>query len=101
MSAAVVRAEMLRAQGANGTEAYELADLFCRQARLRVEALFDALWTNTDSRDSRLARRVLEDRYAWVEEGILDPAPEGAWIASSAQGPSEVPNVARRYLTTR
>jgi len=27
----------------------ELADLFCRQARLRAEAHFAALWDNTDS----------------------------------------------------
>jgi alkylation response protein AidB-like acyl-CoA dehydrogenase len=101
MSAAVVRAEMLRAQGANGAEAYELADVFCRQSRLRVEALFDGLWTNTDSPDARLARRVLEDRYAWLEEGIIDPAPEGAWIASTLPGPSQVPNVARQFLSTR
>jgi len=101
MSAAVVRAEMLRSQGENGAEAYELADVFCRQSRLRVEALFDGLWTNTDSPDARLARRVLEDRYAWLEEGIIDPAPEGAWIASTLAGASQLPNVARQFLTTR
>ena len=96
MSAAVVRAEMLRADGRNGAEAYELADVFCRQSRLRVERLFDALWTNTDAADARLARGVLKDRYAWLEEGVLDPAPEGRWIASGAPGPSQRPNVARR-----
>ena len=96
MSAAVVRAEMLRADGANGSEAFELADLFCRQSRLRVERLFEALWSNTDSADVRIARRVLKDRYSWLEEGILDPAPEGAWIASDAPGASQGPNAARR-----
>jgi hypothetical protein len=101
MSAAVVRAEMLRAEGRNGAEAFELADLFCRQSRLRVEQLFGALWSNTDAGDARLARRVLEDRYAWLEEGIVDPAPEGAWIAASAPGPSQRENVARRILDTR
>ena len=98
MSAAIVRAEMLRADGRNGTEAYELADMFCRQSRLRVERLFDALWTNTDAADTRLARGVLKDRYTWLEEGILDPAPEGAWIAASPPGPSQQPNLARRML---
>jgi alkylation response protein AidB-like acyl-CoA dehydrogenase len=96
MSAAIVRAEMLRADDRNGTEAYELADIFCRQSRLRVERLFDALWSNTDAADSRLARGVLKDRYAWLEEGILDPAPDGPWIASSAAGPAQRPNLARR-----
>ncbi len=87
---------MLRADGVNGGEAYELADLFCRQSRLRVERLFDALWSNTDAADTRLARRALKDRYSWLEEGILDPAPAGAWIASGAPGAASSPNVARR-----
>jgi hypothetical protein len=24
---------------------------------------------------------VLDDRYSWLEEGILDPSIEGPWIA--------------------
>ena len=62
---------------ADGDSAYELADTFARQSRLRVERLFDALWNNTDSRDAEVAKDVLADRYTWVEAGILDPAPEG------------------------
>ena len=96
MSAAVVRAEMLRAEGVNGREAYELADAFCRQSRLRVERLFDALWSNTDAADTRLARQTLKDRYSWLEEGILDPAPEGAWIAATAPGTADAPSLARK-----
>ncbi|MCF2435589.1 hypothetical protein LV779_17730 [Streptomyces thinghirensis] len=34
MSAACVRAEHLRAEGDHGREAYQLADAFCRQARI-------------------------------------------------------------------
>ena len=37
-----------------------------------------SLWSNTDAADARLARRTLKDRYSWLEEGIFDPAPEGA-----------------------
>ena len=50
MSAVCVRAEAQRVAGSGeGKQAYELADVFCQQATLRVEALFHALWTNTDS----------------------------------------------------
>src|SRR4051794_25758393 len=98
MSAAVVRAEMLRTDERNGAEAYELADLFCRQSRLRVERLFGALWSNTDAPDARLARGVLQDRFTWLEDGIFDPAPDGEWIAASTPGPSQRPNVARRIV---
>jgi alkylation response protein AidB-like acyl-CoA dehydrogenase len=107
ISAAVVRAEMIR-QGRllpsgggpapDGDSAYELADTFARQSRLRVDRLFDALWNNTDSRDVKLAKGVLEDRYTWLEAGILDPAPEGPWIADATPGPGTGENVARRFL---
>jgi alkylation response protein AidB-like acyl-CoA dehydrogenase len=60
--------------------AFELADAFCSQARVRAERLFDELWRNSDDSDHALARRVLDDRYTWLEEGILDPSIEGPWI---------------------
>jgi alkylation response protein AidB-like acyl-CoA dehydrogenase len=97
MSAAVVRAQMLAAEGSNGAEAAQLADVFCQQSRLRIERLFDALWNNTDGADARLARRVLADAYVWLEEGILDPAPTGAWISQADAGPSTRENLARRF----
>jgi alkylation response protein AidB-like acyl-CoA dehydrogenase len=69
MSASVVRAQML------GTaEAIELADLFCRGARLRVEALFHGLRHNEDVLNYRTAQRALEGRYTFIEQGIIDPA---------------------------
>ncbi|MCK2215051.1 acyl-CoA dehydrogenase family protein [Actinomadura sp. ATCC 31491] len=69
-----------------GRRPYELADTFCHQARLRVEALFDRLWDNTDARDARLAGYVLEGRYDFVEEGVLDPSIDGPWIGSPEGG---------------
>lgn len=101
MSAACVRAEAQRvADPVQGEQAYELADTFCQQATLRAEALFDALWTNTDSTDVAVASDVLEGRYIWLEEGILDQSEgTGPWIASWEPGPSTEANVARRFLT--
>ena len=99
MSAACVRAQ-LDATAADGTErgavAVELAGLFCAQARLRAEELFDQLWSNTDAADSALARRVLAGRFAWLEDGIIDPSIPGPWIAPAEPGPSKVENVHRR-----
>jgi alkylation response protein AidB-like acyl-CoA dehydrogenase len=97
MSAAVVRAQMLQAEGSNGAEASELAEVFCQQSRLRIQRLFDALWNNTDGADARLARRTLADAYVWLEQGILDPAPTGPWIARTEAGPSAQENLARRF----
>ena len=93
MSAVCVRA---RAERPDRPEGVELADLFCRQARLRAEALFAALWDNTDSVDAKAARRVLDGRYAFLEEGIVTRAAAGAWVAGWEPGPATVEDVRRR-----
>ena len=102
MSAACVRAESQRVTDATvGRQAYELAETFCQQATLRVEALFQALWTNTDSSDVRLTRDVLEGRYTWLEDGIVDQSEgTGPWIAHWEPQESTEANLARRFLTT-
>ena len=101
MSATCVRAESQRvADPVVGAQAYELADVFCQQAALRVEALFHALWTNTDSSDVRLANDLLEGRYTWLEDGAVDQSEgTGPWIAHWEPGPSTETNLARRFLT--
>jgi alkylation response protein AidB-like acyl-CoA dehydrogenase len=93
MSAACVRA---RAQRSTNPEGVELADLFCRQARKRSEALFHKLWDNTDDRDVALAKRVAEGRYTWLEAGVLAPPSEGDWVSTWEPGPSTEPDVRRR-----
>src|SRR5262252_7378826 len=83
----------------NGTDrgpvAFELAKVFCAQARQRAEELFAQLWHNTDATDSALARHVLAGRYTWLEEGIIDPSIPGPWIADADPGPSNAANVHR------
>ncbi|WP_028662033.1 acyl-CoA dehydrogenase family protein [Saccharomonospora saliphila] len=100
MAATCVRAEHLRADDPEqGEAARELADAFCAQARLRVEGLFGALWTNTDRGDRALAREVLDGRFTWLEAGVLDPSEgTGPWIADWRAGSSARDTVARRYL---
>ncbi len=95
MSAACVRAKADLAQYQDPTGA-ELADLFCRQARLRVDALFDALWRNTDVLDNRAAKAVVEGRYVALEDGIMPLPEQGEWVSSWQPGPSTVEDVRRR-----
>ncbi|MFD7918561.1 acyl-CoA dehydrogenase family protein [Streptomyces sp. NPDC059740] len=95
MSAACVRAEHLRTAGDNGREAHQLADAFCRQARIRVEELFGRLWTNTDDLDRKVVTGVLAGAYEWLEDGVVDPSGEGPWIADATPGPSLKENVHR------
>lgn len=95
MSAACVRAELLRSRGENGREAYQLADAFCRQSRIRVDELFARLWSNTDDVDGKVVKGVMAGTYQWLEDGIVDPSGEGPWIADTTPGPSERENVHR------
>ncbi|MGX7757080.1 acyl-CoA dehydrogenase family protein [Streptomyces angustmyceticus] len=95
MSAACVRAEYLTETGAHGREAQQLADVFCRQARIRVEELFGRLWTNTDELDRKVVDGVLDGSYTWLEEGMIDPSGDGPWIADATPGPSRTDNVRR------
>lgn len=101
MSAVCVRAEGQRADDPTvGKQAYELAATFCQQATLRVEALFHELWSNTDSTDVQLTHDVMEGRYTWLEEGIVDQSEgTGPWIAHWEPGESTETNLARRFLT--
>ncbi|MCI0686294.1 MAG: acyl-CoA dehydrogenase family protein [Sporichthyaceae bacterium] len=98
MSAVCIRAHMQRQDDPElGKTAYELANAFCEQARLRVDELFRALWTNTDGTDYKLARGVLDGRYAWQEAGVIDPSESDLpWIAEVTPGPATGPNLRRR-----
>jgi alkylation response protein AidB-like acyl-CoA dehydrogenase len=99
MSAACVRAEKLRRDavslGHADTSGYQLADVFCCQARVRVDELFGRLWTNTDNKDEKVVRAILDGAYTWLEEGIIDPSSQGPWIAEVLPGPSQKENVHR------
>ncbi|MDQ4130796.1 MAG: acyl-CoA dehydrogenase family protein [Actinomycetota bacterium] len=88
MSAVCVRARMLaeEAAGQEGRGAVELADVFCRSARRRVEQLFHDLWHNDDVVNYTAAQRVLAGRYRFVERGIIDPSGEGPMLGEHAPG---------------
>jgi alkylation response protein AidB-like acyl-CoA dehydrogenase len=88
IAATVVYASTLKTERPPGEAdaAAELADLFCTQSRRRIEVLFDALWHNDDDDNYEAAQRLLDGRYAWVEEGIVDPSGAGPLIASQAEG---------------
>jgi alkylation response protein AidB-like acyl-CoA dehydrogenase len=74
MSATCVRARMLIDEGQGDAGAIELADVFCRGARRRVDRRFHDLWKNDDTRNYEAAQAVLEGRYTWAEAGVIDPS---------------------------
>jgi alkylation response protein AidB-like acyl-CoA dehydrogenase len=49
----------------------ELADLFSRHARRRVKDRFHRVFRNEDVPTYATARKVLDDAYLWLEEGMV------------------------------
>ncbi|MFJ6536124.1 acyl-CoA dehydrogenase family protein [Paenarthrobacter sp. NPDC091711] len=99
MAACCSRAEMLlRTHPEQGAAAFELAEAFCEQARVRVDEYFDQLWRNTDDGDHHLSRKVLAGDYAWLEAGVLDQSEgTGPWIGDASPGASTKENLHRSY----
>jgi alkylation response protein AidB-like acyl-CoA dehydrogenase len=92
MSASCAYAEALTGHGDTSAQ---LADAFCSQSRQRVTELFERLTHNTDAGDRGLARQVLDARFTWLEEGVVDPSVDGPWIATPKPGPATGPNLRR------
>ncbi|MDQ0213253.1 acyl-CoA dehydrogenase [Arthrobacter sp. SRS-W-1-2016] len=99
MAACCSRAEMLlQTAPERGAAAYELAEAYCEQARIRVDGYFDQLWRNTDDVDHELSSNVLAGDYAWLEAGILDQSEgTGPWIADATPGASPKESLHRKY----
>src|SRR6266700_3247125 len=73
MAAACARAHaVMRRDPAAGRHAIELADLFCRQARGRIQAKFRELGHNADTRAYRVAQETLAGEHRWLERGMVD-----------------------------
>ena len=97
MAAAVARAEALRRKGeASGAEADNLADLFCRGSRRKVEQFFHNLWHNDDDRKYKAGIAVLDGRDAWLHDGTLsiDEHHREGSVPGSAAAHSAVPAAA-------
>src|SRR6266849_2448965 len=78
MASTCARAQwLLKNDPAAGRRAVDLADLFCRQARGRVDAKFRELSHNADTRAYRLAQEVLQSEHRWLERGMVElPDPQ-------------------------
>ena len=90
IAAACVRARMLAKRGQ--IEAERLADVFCRESRVRIRRLFASLDGKNDVAHYHLAQEVLRGEHAWLEAGIMSP-PSG--LVPDDEEQSE-PDVAHR-----
>jgi len=103
MAASCSRAQLLQTEEPDQARAaYQLAEVFCVQARMRVDGLFTQLWDNADSADERLAGAVMSGDMTWLEAGVIDGSEgTGPWIAEWSPGPSKADDVSRRYDNAR
>jgi hypothetical protein len=89
---------LLRTEPEKAATAFELADAYCEQARIRVDEYFDQLWRNTDDVDRSLSAKVLSKDYEWLEAGVLDQSEgTGPWIADASPRPTIKKNLHRPY----
>ncbi len=76
MSVACAYASHLSRQNPKNRSPEDLADLFCRKARRRVDLAFRRVWRNDDKVSYRLARDVLEGKHLWLEGSVVTPTEE-------------------------
>ncbi len=69
IAAACVRADDEARRG--NAAALELADVFCRQARRRVDQLFRDFYGPNDGAIYALSQKVLSGEYEWMERGVI------------------------------
>jgi alkylation response protein AidB-like acyl-CoA dehydrogenase len=84
MTASCVRAQMLARQGNH--EATELADLFCREARQRIETNFSRFYGDNDSAIYKVSQHVLAGQHEWLEDGIVGIMEERPTTSGSEGG---------------
>ena len=88
MAVTCVRAQRDRRKDHADRTPEQLADVFCHNARRKIETLFEAIRSNADPQAYRLARGILDGAYGWLEEGIVD-APSAPMAGSTRRAVAE------------
>jgi hypothetical protein len=88
MAATCARAQRDVKRGTAGRTPYELADTFCRASRRRVEALFAGVIANDDAYNYGVARKFLDGRYTWLEQGVVHAPVVGPDVVETPQAVS-------------
>jgi alkylation response protein AidB-like acyl-CoA dehydrogenase len=71
MAATISYASMLAQKGQ--TNALELADLFCREARTRIDQTFRTLFDNHDELAYKVVQNLMKGQYEWLEGQLVQP----------------------------
>ncbi len=71
MATACSKADSSSRQNPDDSTPSELADTFCRQARIRIYNYFCGVCWNNDANDRKVAEKAMEGKYEWLEKGII------------------------------
>jgi alkylation response protein AidB-like acyl-CoA dehydrogenase len=71
ISAACSRAVMMVRKDPANRGPIQMADVFSRHSRRKVQQLFGGVFSNADDRTYRLAQSVLKGEQTWLEEGMV------------------------------
>src|SRR3989338_6358903 len=71
MAASCSRAAYLTDENPSDKSAEELADLFCKEAGLRIQREFKSQRQNDDKMIYKIGRNMLDGKYQWLETGIV------------------------------
>jgi alkylation response protein AidB-like acyl-CoA dehydrogenase len=71
ISAACSRAMMMTKQNPSNRGPVEMADVFSRLSRRKVNTLFGQVFRNDDVPTYKLAQKVLKGEHEWLEDGIV------------------------------
>lgn len=75
MASALSYADHLTAANPADPSPQELADLFCREARRRIDANFRAVKGNFNRSYNRVAGLLMDGKLGWLAEGAMNPIP--------------------------
>ncbi|MFA6955202.1 MAG: acyl-CoA dehydrogenase family protein [Thermoanaerobaculia bacterium] len=79
MSAAITYAQHLAKQGGDTANARDLADHFCREARIRIKNNFATIFDNHDDASYKVAMTFMKGEFEWLEGALVEgvvPTPE-------------------------
>ncbi|HEV7920699.1 MAG TPA: acyl-CoA dehydrogenase family protein [Thermoanaerobaculia bacterium] len=72
MAASITYATMLAKQSKEQQNALDLADVFCREARMRVDTNFRYLFDNHDEQSYKLVSHLMKGEYKWLEGHLVE-----------------------------
>ncbi len=97
MGATLSHADYLVGLDAADQSPQELADLYCREARRRIEANFRAVKSNFNRSYNKVAGLLMDGKLGWLAEGAANPIPPQYrdWERNDYEHPAAVASQAK------